>query len=81
MPGFAKLDAPCAIQVLNMPENIAPLSEAANTWKGYRSYDDRLRQRGRGLDDDAVFRGEIGAPARALEPLIQQRIDTLLKAR
>jgi hypothetical protein len=79
MPGFAELSPAAQAQVLNMPENFVALSAAANASKGNRSFEAWTEHKSRGMVVNEAWRREMVARDRALKPMIEQRISTLLK--
>lgn len=79
MPGFAQLDPAAQAQVLNMPENFIALSGSANASKGSRSFENWTEHKSRGLVVNEAWRREMRARERALKPMIEQRISTLLR--
>ncbi len=79
MSGFAALDDQRQLTVLNMPENVVALSPTANQSKGGKSFAEWSRQESLNLPVDETIRQTMIARERELIPMIQERINQLLR--
>jgi hypothetical protein len=79
MEGFAYLDTPQQLEVLNMVENFVPLSPAANRSKNSRSFSEWLEHKGTGTKVDPQFSADMIELEGKVEVLIRARIDTLVR--
>jgi hypothetical protein len=81
MPGFAALDADQQVEVLNMKENFVAMSPAANQSRGGRSFSEWTGHEGLEIPADEKFRQEMMNRERELIPMIQKKMDGLLKGK
>jgi hypothetical protein len=78
MRGFASLELPSQIEILNTPENLELVSEKVNQSRGDKTYDE-WSQSETGQKADAAWVAEMSAKEKQLTALIQSRIDALLR--
>ncbi|MEO8017679.1 MAG: hypothetical protein ABI769_07685 [Pseudomonadota bacterium] len=79
--GFAKLDVDTQNALLNTPENLVMVSEAANTSRGDTPYSEYKGSKKLGIDADPAWVKQMAGLEAQVEALIRERIRSALQAR
>ena len=81
LPGFAQLDQADQLRVLNTTENFEALSPLANRSKGQRLPSEWAGHKGLDLPVDEAYLRALVQKEHEIFPLLQERINELLRAR